>query len=414
MRWSLVILLIWLLCSSIAESDDWPMFQHDPQHSGYSPSRMPESLRQIWMSEVGGPFLSNLVVSEENLFASGYGSICTVDINTGAIIQEYTETRAGFTFPAVEDNRMYLNANYRIYCLDVGTGEMVWNHDVMFLDFLSYPIVIDGHVFVGGGRSVEYIPPNSQSTERLDRARKYARRVMCLDAATGDIVWEFYAKVRTVYSPAYLDGKIYVNTESKFIYCLDAETGELIWEKTIDWNSCVPLSLDGERIFIRTYEGIICLDIDTGETLWKFNSKSDLYRTPSVTYNNVFGSADETLYCLDAQTGAIIWEIKAESHITTHVVVADNKVAFGTAKGMVYIVSAKSKRLYDSVDLQYGTHEYQSEITALALSDGKLIVGQGGGRITCFEGSDRNLSFIPIFVISALFVAILILYRKKS
>jgi outer membrane protein assembly factor BamB len=368
------------------------------------------------MSETfGGSFLFNLVVSEENLFASGYGIVYTFDINTGAILQECNETRAGFTFPAVEDNRMYLNANYWIYCLDVDTGETAWYHYVMLLDFLSYPIVIDGRVFVGGGRPVENIPQNPQSMELLDRARKYARRVMCLDAATGDIVWEFYASGRTVYSPAYFDNKIYVNTESQFVYCLDAETGELIWEKIIDWNSCAPLSLDGERIFVRTYEGIICLDIETGETLWKANSKSELYRTPSVAYNKVFGSADEILYCLDAQTGDIIWEIKAESHITTHVVVADKRAAFGTAKGMVYIVSANSGRLYDSVDLQYGTHEYQSEITALALSDGKLIVGQGGGRITCFEGSDRNLSlFIPIFAISALLVAILVLYRRRS
>jgi outer membrane protein assembly factor BamB len=415
MRWNMMILVVWLLINSVFPGgEDWPMYQHDPQHTGYSPSGMPESLKKAWVSEsVGEPFISNLVVSEEIIFASGYISISTFDINTGAKIREYGNPKGGIMCPAVEDNRIYLNANEGIYCLDINTKEKVWDHHVRYLNFLSYPIFIDGKVFVGGGSPIEFFPGDPQAKKLLEKAQKRAQRVMCLDAATGDIVWEFYAKDRAIYSPAYFNGKIYVNTESGYVHCLDAKTGELIWEKIIEGRSRASLSLDGKRIFIRTYEGLICLDIETGETLWKFKAKSKLYRTPSVAYDTVFLPAGEILYCLDAETGDTIWELKAESHISTHIVVADKKAAFGTIHGVLYLVSATSGRIYDFVDLQYGTLEYESEITALTLSDGKLIAGQGEG-ITCFEGSDCNLSFIPIFVISVLFVVILVLYRKIS
>ena len=66
----------------------------------------------------------------------------------------------------------------------------------------------------------------------------------------------------------------------------------------------------------------------------------------------------------------------------------------------------------ESVDLHYAAENHMNEITSVILSDGKLIVGQGRGRITCFEGSDHNLTTF-IFVIT-LFVAILILYRRIS
>ncbi|MGD2248024.1 MAG: hypothetical protein PVF58_06430 [Candidatus Methanofastidiosia archaeon] len=87
----------------------------------------------------------------------------------------------------------------------------------------------------------------------------------------------------------------------------------------------------------------------------------------------MFLPAGEILYCLDAETGNIIWELQVDSHISTHIVTADKKAAFGTIHGVVYLVSAESGIIHDLADLQYGTLEYENEITALTLSDGKLI-----------------------------------------
>ncbi|MBU7017315.1 MAG: hypothetical protein HXS44_07375 [Theionarchaea archaeon] len=53
MKWIMTALLICLLYGSTlpGNTDDWPMFQHDPQHSGYSSSPMPESLKEVWTNE---------------------------------------------------------------------------------------------------------------------------------------------------------------------------------------------------------------------------------------------------------------------------------------------------------------------------------------------------------------------------
>jgi outer membrane protein assembly factor BamB len=409
MKWSLLIVLICLLCSSITEdARHWPMFQHDPQHSGYSPSRIPESLRQLWVNEqFGEPILRNLVTSGGILFASGYSSGYMIDIDTGAMIQQCSEIRAGFMVPAIENNKMYINAHSWVYCLDVDTEKMLWYHYVKYLDFLSYPIVVDGHVFIGGGQPIEDIPRNSESTELLDRARRYARRVMCLDAETGEVIWKFFADGRTEYSPAYFDGKIYVNT-SQYVYCLGAETGELVWKNMMEWTGSSSLSLDAKRIFIRAREGLICLDIETGETLWTFRSESTLFRTPSVAYNKVFVSADDMLYCLSAETGEVIWELRTESHVTTPLVVADKRAAFGTASGNLYVVHAESGEVSDSCDLAYGTEDYVSEITTVVLSDGKLIAGQCGGKITCFEESAPQKS-TNVYILSGIFLVLTVL-----
>jgi hypothetical protein len=47
----MMILMIWLLVSAVFPGgEDWPLFQHDTQHTGYSPSHMPESLKITWVS----------------------------------------------------------------------------------------------------------------------------------------------------------------------------------------------------------------------------------------------------------------------------------------------------------------------------------------------------------------------------
>ena len=85
---------------------------------------------------------------------------------------------------------------------------MIWEYEVELLNVRSFPIVIGDYVFVGGGDTTHPSTWNPE-TIALERAGEYARRVLCLNAGTGEVVWEFYARSTTPYSPAYFDGKIY-------------------------------------------------------------------------------------------------------------------------------------------------------------------------------------------------------------
>ncbi|KYK28296.1 MAG: hypothetical protein AYK19_21095 [Theionarchaea archaeon DG-70-1] len=382
------MLLICLLCSSIAKGvDDWPMFQHDPQHSGYSSSLMPEFLKEIWTKDGFGTGL-RFVISEEKLFVSEHLTLSALDINTGSVLWNQL-SMSSLSVPAVENNRVYVNGLGWILCLDADTGEVIWHHAVEFLDFLSYPIVVDGHVIVGGGRPTSDTVGTPENIEALERAETLARRVVCLDAETGEVVWKFFAQDSTYFSPTHFDGRVYTNDGYRHVYCLDAQTGEVIWRKKIEWTSSSDLSLDGKRIFVGTYNGIVCLDLETGETLWKFGGERWIFSTLAVAYNKIFaGTIKGGLYCLDAENGEVIWKKETESGISSSIVVADGKAAFGTKNGMLYIIEAQSGEVCESLDLG------DDKIEALALSDGKLFVGLGDGRISCFEG-DVNESSSP-------------------
>jgi hypothetical protein len=400
LKWSSVIIVTCLLCSCITArgTDDWPMFQHDPQHSGFSLSSMSLSLKEKWVHEGHGKDQMDFVISGKKLFVARWSALSALDIDDGSVLWSFgRESRPELglrSFPAVANNRVYVSAFQEILCLDAGTGEVLWNYEVKLVHLSSSPIVVNGHIIVGGGYFMDL------------EVLEYAERVLCLDAVTGEVVWEFYVNDIADYSPVYFDGRIYINEGSNNVYCLDAETGELIWETKMKWTSFADLSLDGERIFVGTFDGVICLELETGDTLWRFDYKERIFNTPSVAYDRVFfGTPDGVVFCLDAECGDVVWRTEIGKGTIGEVLVADGKVVFGTGRGLLYILDAESGEIYESVDLG------ESPVTALSLSDGKLFIGQLDGKITCFEGSaPRELSSGVLIgiVIALLSIALLL------
>jgi outer membrane protein assembly factor BamB len=290
-------------------------------------------------------------------------------------------------FPAIENNKLFLSDSGLILCFNADTGEELWRVSVKSLGINSSPLALDKFVIIEG----DY-------------------KIVCLDAETNKIVWEFYLDDYFSFSPAYFEGRVYTNDGSNHIYCLDVQTGDLIWKKRIEWNNSSHLSLDGERIYVGTTGGILCLKSETGEIIWRFECDNIISEPPAVAYKKVFaGDRKGILYCLNAETGELIWKMDTRSTISSPIIVADKKVAFGTDDGILYIVKASSGRICESLDLGDG-------ITGLALSDGKLFIGQEKGRVSCYEGStSRNL--IPavfIFILSVVLIFISVWYHRKS
>jgi outer membrane protein assembly factor BamB len=418
LKWSSIVIVTCLLCSCITArgTDDWPMFQHDPQHSGFSPSSVPLSLKERWVHEEYGKDQMDFVISGKRLFVARWSTLSALDIDDGSVLWSFGgESRPDLglrSFPAVADNRVYMSAFQEILCLDAGTGRILWNHEVRFLDFTSSPISIGEHVIIGGGTTQTPFHYSQENVRALEYALKCAKRLLCLNARTGEVLWEFYAADIADATPAYFNGRIYINDGFRNIYCLDEHTGDLVWERKIEQMTCSSLSLNGKRIFVGTSEGMVCLKLETGDILWKFNCDWTS-ETPAVAYGKVFsGSFDGIFYCLNAEDGELVWEIETGSgisepkgRISCPAIVADGKVAFGTGNGVLYIVDAKSGKIHESVDLG------ESSISALALSDGKLFIGQDNGKITCFEGSaPREFnSSILIGIVNAFFFVTLLL-----
>lgn len=409
-----LLLTIFLFCflnsSVIGCTDDWPMFQHDPQHTGFSSSHAPVHLREAWVYRERSKPEPLLAVSGDLVSIVSHDSISALSIVDGSLVME-KEYIICYSTPAVTEKKILIGSYDGLYCRDIYTGEEIWKYDIDFVTVYSSPIYVGDRIFVGSGPMMGWGSPESG-----EEASRNSKRVACIDLETGRVIWEYQARWSTEFSPAYFKGRLYVGG-GRSVCCLDSQTGDLIWETNIEKSILSGLSLDGERVFVGDSNGIVCLNMEIGRILWHFDCKTAVNTTPAVAYNKVyFGTPDGILYCLDAESGSQVWKIDtkrvnppSETAITGEVIVADKKVAFGTGDGVLYIADAESGRIRESVNLG------DSSITSMAFTDGRLIVGLMDGTVICFEESSfRNAVFVLIVVAVILSSLALFWYCKKK
>jgi len=291
---------------------EWPMFRHDLNNTGYSPSLAPDDNTVLWSKYIGDWVDSNPTIKDERLYIvgdnywqQGGADLWCLNPFTGDEIWK-TNIPDEFVFgsPTVANDRVYVLGTYfNLYCYDANNGDLLW-------DFESYghcgPMVVGDKLYFGCSLG--------------DKNGFY-----CLNATTGEEIWVHdpitpYAAC----TPAIVDGKVYIGN-GWYFYCLNAETGAEIWnsQDKSDWGSAAVFN---NRVYTN-YDKLYCLDAENGDELWNYPN-GDIYCSPAIAYGNVYvGNNDGKVYCFDSETGDLIWESISLGFIyASDVAVADDKV----------------------------------------------------------------------------------------
>jgi outer membrane protein assembly factor BamB len=210
------------------------------------------------------------------------------------------------------NGRLYVGSEDKnLYCLDTGTGGLLWTYQVG-AGIESSPAVADGKVYLG---------PDDGN-------------VYCLDAATGSLIWKtpvggyieanFDSMARLISSPALVGGKVYVGSLDDNLYCLDANSGSVKWTvKTAGYITSSPAVVDGAVYFTSqepNFGALYKLDANNGTRIWKLETPytyilengTDMQASPTVAGGMVFSSSNKyERYGVDAATGKIEWTYQA-------------------------------------------------------------------------------------------------------
>jgi outer membrane protein assembly factor BamB len=208
-----------------AVSNDWPMYHHDPQHTGVASGTSDISsstvgrLRLRASIPLDGPVISvPSLVGGKAFVGSGNsttaadrsgGTLYRIDLASGAIEKKFTfanpvnqspggpivgGSRQGYagigSSPAVVDGNVYFSGlDGKVYCLNSQTFDVIWVTDLRNADLAhgqpvqhqvtaegwSSPLVVNGRVYVGFGEG-------ESDTFGF---------VYCLDAINGKVIWLF-------------------------------------------------------------------------------------------------------------------------------------------------------------------------------------------------------------------------------
>lgn len=218
---------------------------------------------------------------------------------------------------------------------DGGEGSNVaWHRDD--LGTRSTPIVMRGKLYT--------------LTRSFPGTAKEGERVICVDAATGETVWENNFNVwlsdvpdtRVGWSSVAGDpttGRVYALGVCGYFQCIDGDTGETIWahplhEKfgflsTYGGRTNFPIICDDQVIISAVVIGwgemakpahrFVSFDKLTGEVLWFEGTRllpyDTTYSAPALkvvhgTKSLIFGSGDGAVWGIQPRTGQHIWQYK--------------------------------------------------------------------------------------------------------
>lgn len=382
----------------VETKNDWPMFQHDPAHSGYTADRVRPPLKLKWMRKLADHFhmsspvvAGNLVIAGLSNEDIGRGGVIALDAVTGNTVWNYkTETAVRHTPCCAAGLVFFTTSGGDTFAVQLSSGNMLWTKEGSRQGHSSHT-VFSNTLFAAIGQ-----------------------RVMALDIQTGRTIaqsatteWEY----SNFTSPAVnKDGLLFHGGIGLSLFCFDPQLKTVWhWERK-DGKQPFPGSQSSvvagdDKIFWAANSALAALDARTMEIIWKFplGKGRIIYPTPVSTpgldQDSIYlaSEVDGKLYALDKNTGVKRWEYQTgdslmaygiiDSHrpcIFGNPVISDKTVYFGAHDGYLHAVDSQTGR---------GIFKYflGTPITSSpAVSGNAIFVAGMNGYLYCFVGQNDN------------------------
>jgi len=355
--WMIVIALcVTGVLTSAAVAADWPHWR-GPDYNGISketaldPAVLKDGIEPVWEAEIGVGF-SSVSISGGNAYAMG-----NVDKITDVV-----------------------------FCFDADTGKEIWTH--------TYPEPLNPKYYDGG----------SSATPTVAGGRVYtiskSGKIFCLNAATGDVVWQKQAKPKPptwgfAGSAVIQDDVVIFNVGTAGLG-LNKANGSVVWDNgdgLSGYSSAVPYTRDGRKcIAMFGQKHVFGLDPATGKQLWKCEwvTKHDVNASDPIIHGDyVFVASGYNRGCglikLDGSTTTKLYDTKAmRSQLSGPVLI--NGYLYGIDENQLVCV-----------DLMTGDVKWQERKVgkgSIMAANGKLIVLSDKGILTMADASPK--AFEPI------------------
>ena len=354
--------------ASVASTDNWSMFHHDPSRIGATSSNGSGINPQLLWN-----FTANAAIASSPAVANGYICFGSKDYNlyclnatTGQRIWNFTTCAEVDSSPAIYNGYVYVGSGDGwLYCVDLVTGVPLWASAVEG-KVQSSPAIVDERVFVGSGK----------------------HDFFCLNATDGALIWIYQLSGSIYSSPAVANGVVYIAADNYFVYALNTTSGRELWRTHTGSKSDSPC-VSGGVIYTGSYDGYICaLNASSGEKIWQYLTGGCVYSSPAVSFGHVFaGSDDNYIYCLDAVTGALVWRLATGFWVRSSPAIVNRNMYVGSRDYFLYGLDAHNgKEMW-----RFETGSYVD--SSPAYSEGVLYIGSDDGQLyaLCLSSSAETL-----------------------
>jgi outer membrane protein assembly factor BamB len=174
--------------------------------------------------------------------------------------------------------QLILLANPNLSGYDPNSGKQLWSVDCMSGEVGPSPVYGGGQVYA---------------------ANEYAKMV-AVNPANGQIVWENSDKLPEVSSPVYYKGFVYVATTYAVLACVDAKTGVLKWEYEAKTGFYSSPMIAGGKLYIFDTAGRAYVFAPGGEAKLLASPVlgEKVFATPAFSDGRIYIRGVRNLYCI--------------------------------------------------------------------------------------------------------------------
>jgi outer membrane protein assembly factor BamB len=280
---------------------------------------------KLWRQPIGAGWSGFAIAGERAVTQEQRGEeelVVCYELRTGRPLWSHADTARYFTTLAGEgpratpgisgDKVVTLGSTGILNCLDLATGRVIWNRNIIAENQSSVPewgvagspLVLDGLVIVEPGG-------------------KNGRSLVACRLTNGEFVWGGGDDAAGYSSPvtAVIGGTSQVLIFNKHaIFGHNAATGEVLWQYPWDPHQphvAVPVVVDGDRVLVSSGYGVgsellkITRDNSgrfSAARLWKTNRLKAKFNNVVIRDGYVYGLDDGVLCCLDLSTGGLKWK----------------------------------------------------------------------------------------------------------
>ncbi len=324
---SLIIILLIILSSTVAYTQDWPQFRgigRDSKVDGFkAPSTWPAELSRQWQVSVGTGDATPVLVNGRIYLHTRQGNeevVLCLAATTGKEIWRTSYTAPAATgpssshpgprsTPALANGKIVtFGVSGILTCFDAASGKVLWNKPNPTNAVPQYftgmsPLIVDNMCIAHVGT-------------------KDKGEVLALDLNTGNEKWKWTGDGPAYASPSIMtmDGRkhIIVLTEKNLI-SLDLSNGNLLWQIPTPpqqrFYICSSPYINGNIIYYTGLgSGTRSIQVQKqGEKyitreLWSNPKVGAKWNTPILKDGYLYGFSDQRrIYCLNASTGQTAW-----------------------------------------------------------------------------------------------------------
>lgn len=354
-------LLVLLVCGQLSaeEPQDWPRWRgptgQGVAHGAALPEKWPAKLVPAWTAPLGSGWSSPVV-------------------NQGTV----------FVTDRIDNTE-------RILAFDAATGKPLWKRDD--------PVDFDPHaVGVRHGNG-------PKSTPAVVAGKVYslgiAGRLQCLDAVTGDRIWEVNFPSRFGVHQKLREGRAYVNGTESVIVPIGGGEGAPVplfgyTGSVLVAGGLVISSVGGEK-----GGTIMAFDAKTGREVWRALGDEVSYSSPVAAklagIEQVVVMTGPEVVGLELETGRKLWQypfqIQYNESIGTPAVADPYVVVTGDGRPLTALKISKSGDGC-SLDVAWKNRDLTSYLSSMVIHDGHVYGMNDGGEIGCVRLSDGKTVWI--------------------